>query len=249
MIRVKTFFAANELRNFSYLIFDEASGASLVVDPYDAEPMIEYIKKQGLLPPGILNTHRHWDHIKGNAPIQTALGSPIRQLDSGGLLPLGEGSRLEVLDAPGHTMDHQVFILYQGGKAQALFAGDTLFNAGVGNCKNGGDVDALYRTVSDLIGPLPDELQLLPGHDYLERNLAFVATVDPENKSLAEFQDRLKEAPAARLPLTLGDERRINPFLRLEAEGPSRLVDNSVADPEEKRRELFKKLRSLRDRW
>jgi glyoxylase-like metal-dependent hydrolase (beta-lactamase superfamily II) len=110
MIQVKTFLANNELRNFSYLLYDDQTGASWVIDPYDSDPIIEYIKKKSLRPTGILNTHHHWDHVRGNQALIDAFD--IRP----DLAPL----EIEVISTPGHTMDHKVFLLNK----KALFADD-----------------------------------------------------------------------------------------------------------------------------
>lgn len=70
MIFVKTFYAQNDLRNFSYLIGDDQTGDCWIIDPYEARPMIDYIKKSSMNLNGILNTHQHFDHIRGNAELQ-----------------------------------------------------------------------------------------------------------------------------------------------------------------------------------
>ena len=77
MIQVKIFYAHNDLRNFSYLILDKDTGSSWVIDPFDEKPIIEYIKKESLALTGILNTHQHWDHIKGNPALQTCFHCPV----------------------------------------------------------------------------------------------------------------------------------------------------------------------------
>ena len=39
-----------------------------------------------------------------------------------------------------------------------MFSGDTLFNAGVGNCRNGGNVHQLYRTIESIYDEFEDSL-------------------------------------------------------------------------------------------
>lgn len=242
MIRVERFYAHNPLRNFSYLIFDEATGNAWVLDPFDAGPISEYIKKQGLSLKGILNTHQHFDHVRGNDELRERFGAEVRHLGPGTSLNLDRDNQLEVIASPGHTRDHQVFVWKNPTGAPVLFSGDTLFNAGVGNCKNGGNVEDLYETVGALVHRLPLDTILQPGHDYLKRNLEFALSVDPGNLAVQERLREVSDDPLLRRPLTLGEERETNPFLRLEDAAVKERLHSQG-------KELFIKLRSLRDQW
>lgn len=243
MIQVKTFYAHNDLRNFSYLMLDDQSGDAWVIDPYEAGPLIDYIKKNSLVLKGILNTHQHFDHIRGNEALHTTFKAPITRLKGSEKLMIG-GSPLLILDSPGHTMDHQVFVWQMTHQPWALFAGDTLFNAGVGNCKNGGNVESLYQTVEKLLQKLPEDTLLYPGHDYLIRNLEFALTLEKENKEIAHYLTRAQdEDPINRTLTTLAEEKLINPFMRLDSEELREMLDESDE------MDLFKKIRSLRDKW
>jgi len=245
MILVKTFYAYNDLRNYSYLILDDKSGESWVIDPYEANPMIDYIKKNGLVLKGILNTHQHHDHIRGNAPLIEAFHAPVKKLMDAESIRLSDSYSLESLDTPGHTMDHQVFIWKEKEKPLALFSGDTLFNSGVGNCRNGGDVNYLYKTTGELM-KLPASTLLYPGHDYRKRNLEFALSVEPENKIIKDKLAELSGHPTEDMaPVTLGEEKKVNPFLRLESDE----IRQTVMKPDTNEKELFIQLRSLRDKW
>lgn len=245
MILVKTFYAYNDLRNYSYLILDDKSGESWVIDPYEANPMIDYIKKNGLVLKGILNTHQHHDHIRGNAPLIEAFHSPVKKLKDAESIKLNDSYSLESLDTPGHTMDHQVFIWKEKERPIALFSGDTLFNSGVGNCRNGGDVNDLYKTTAELM-KLPENTLLYPGHDYRKRNLEFALSVEPENNVIKDKLADLSGHPTENMaPITLGEEKRVNPFLRLESDE----IRQTVMKTDTNDKELFIQLRSLRDKW
>lgn len=252
MILVKTFYAQNELRNYSYLIQDDISGYSWVIDPYDPSPIIDYIKKNGLVLKGILNTHQHFDHIAGNFRLADYFKAPICKLRHHENIKFDPINSLQVINTPGHTMDHQAFIWKQDNKALALFSGDTLFNSGVGNCRGGGNVDVLFETTESL-GHLPPQTILYPGHDYRRRNLEFALTVEPENNKIKEKLKELEGIESENLPPNdLATEFLINPFFRLESEEiRQNVLSGTTILPETKKnkRELFKKLRSLRDNW
>lgn len=134
----------------------------------------------------------------------------------------------------------------------ALFSGDTLFNAGAGNCHNGGHPEELYRTFRDQLEALPADTRVYPGHDYLVNNLGFTLDREPDNvaakRILAEYAN---QDPNHALVTTLSLERDINTFFRLD--NPSvvtRLCDRfpeigNTPDP----RTVFLKLRELRNEW
>ena len=231
MIRFERFYAQNNLRNFSYLIFDDVSGNAWVIDPWEAAPFTKYIRKQGLTLKGILNTHGHFDHVRGNEELVRTFNAPVKDLEVGGKIELDSKSSIEVISSPGHTLDHKVFVWRCAGESPVLYSGDTLFNAGVGNCKNGGNVDLLFETTKGLTSLLPLDTILQPGHDYLKRNLEFALTVDPDNSIIKERLRLVEEDPLKRAPFTLKEEMETNPFLR-------------TTD-----KEHFIKLRSLRDNW
>lgn len=253
MVQVKVFYAENELRNFSYLIYDDKTAEAWIVDPYEASPIIDYIQKNALVLQGILNTHQHHDHIRGNIPLIETFHSRVKKLSNHEKIKLNEKYQIESLDTPGHTLDHQAFLLNDGEKTLALFSGDTLFNAGVGNCKMGGDVELLFETTKHLLRKLPSSTILYPGHDYIKRNLEFALNLEPQNQNIHETLRRVKdEEITQRRHFTLGEERLLNPFLRLDSEEIRQRFKNEIYPLEngnEIERNLFKKIRKLRDVW
>jgi hydroxyacylglutathione hydrolase len=244
MIQVKTFYAHNDLRNYSYLVFDDQTGSAWSIDPWDADPFTDYIKKNSLNLKGILNTHSHFDHVRGNAGLRETFGAPVMQLTGGEQIALDQQHQIEVMDTPGHTLDHQVFIWRQQQRPLALFSGDTLFNAGVGNCRNGGEVGLLFSTTQKLLQQLPPETLLYPGHDYRQRNLEFARSVEPDNTAVNRLLKELRSETTFELPpTTLGEETSVNPFLRLD----SQQIQSTIGL--QRPREIFISLRNLRDRW
>jgi hydroxyacylglutathione hydrolase len=171
-------------------------------------------------------------------------------LGAGDVIKVGKTVELEALDTPGHTMTH-VCVLSHTEKP-ALFSGDTLFNAGAGNCHNGGHPEALYKTFSEQLNRLPEDTLIYPGHDYIENNLRFTLNREPDNKRAQEMLDKLQgQDPSRAYVSTLGVERNINTFFRLTS--PSVIVKLREAFPDlpEKPdpKTVFLKLRELRNKW
>ncbi len=157
---------------------------------------------------------------------------------------------LECLDTPGHTMTHVCLLSHT--QVPALFCGDTLFNAGAGNCFNGGRPQALYDTFVTQLAKLADHTQVYPGHEYLARNLEFTLDREPGNQAAGELLELARgHDPAAATVTTLGEEKRINTFLRLtNPQVIARLREKfpevgEHPDPQT----VFVKLRELRNRW
>jgi hydroxyacylglutathione hydrolase len=134
----------------------------------------------------------------------------------------------------------------------ALFCGDTLFNAGAGNCHNGGSPERLYETFVDQLARLPDATRVYPGHEYLSRNLAFTLDREPGNGEATGMLERIRDIPPeAAVVTTLREEKRINAFFRLQnPELVARLRERFPEigeNPDAKT--VFVKLRELRNKW
>jgi hydroxyacylglutathione hydrolase len=249
----------NPLANIDYLVACPETGECVAVDPWEASPLLAVAKERGWAIRAILNTHGHWDHTRGNAELVEKTGAqiychPAARSDVGhGALGLEAEtqfavgrSSLRVLHTPGHTLSHICMV----GEAEVdfLISGDTLFNAGAGNCHNGGDPETLFHTFEDQISQLPDALELLPGHDYLKNNLGFSLNREPGNTAAIAAQNELGLDRIA--PKTLGEERLYNPFLRLDAEGVIEGLKAALPDRSfDTRKKRFIALRELRNRW
>lgn len=261
---VEQIWTGNAWRNFNYLVACPETGDALAIDPLDHRKCLATARQRGWNVSQILNTHEHGDHTGGNEAMVAATGGTLvahknagrkipgvdRGVGAGDILKVGTTVVLECLDTPGHTMSH--ICLLSHTDRPALFSGDTLFNAGAGNCHNGGHPVELYETFSKQLSRLPDDTRLYPGHDYLVNNLRFTMDREPDNvealKMLEKFSD---QDPARALVTTLGEERKINVFFRLQSPTIIARLRESFPDLGEKpdAREVFLKLRELRNAW
>src|SRR3954466_10095176 len=224
---IERIWAANDLRNFQYLIACSQTGEALAVDPLDARQCLQAARQNGFTITQVLNTHEHLDHTAGNAGVVAATGAKVlahagaartiggvdRGLSRGDVVKVGRTVELETLDTPGHTRAHICMLAH--GDSPALFCGDTLFNAGAGNCFNGGDPGLLYETFVNQIAKLPDATRVYPGHEYMARNLAFSLDREPGNVDAQKMLASARAHEASTTPVTtLGEEKRVNAFLR-----------------------------------
>ena len=256
--------SGNSLRNFHYLIACPETGEALAVDPLEWRMCLAAAVRHGWEITQILNTHEHSDHTGGNAGLKDAtqarvlahagaaarIGGVDRGLSRGDVIKVGRTVELECLDTPGHTMTHVCLLSHT--EEPALFCGDTLFNAGAGNCHNGGHPSELYKTFSEQLAKLPDATKIYPGHDYIENNLRFTLDREPDNANAREMLSRLTgQDPANAFVSTLDIERLINTFFRLTSPTVIARLREAFPDlpdaPDE--RTVFLKLRELRNKW
>ena len=164
-------------------------------------------------------------------------------------MKFGKSLEIEVLDTPGHTMSH-ICLLVRGDQ-NSLFCGDTLFNAGVGNCHNGGDPISLYKTFYNQLINLDKKTRIYPGHDYLKNNLEFTLSLEPENKFALELLKKAKnENFSTKYVSSLENEYNVNTFFRLK----ERSIINSIKAlgeelPDNSPKDIFLALRRLRNKW
>ena len=243
--------------NYIFLLVDNQERKAVVVDPAQAQPVIEQVESLGVTLTAIWNTHHCWDHVGGNQALKERypllkiyasqadgerkrIPGQTEHLKHGDTFSFA-GEEIRVLFVPGHTLGHIAYWLPQSGH---LFAGDTLFGAGCGRLHEG--TPAQMQASLNQLRSLPDETLVWCAHEYTLSNLRFALTVDPNNPDLKE---RLQVAEVLRaqgkptVPLHLAEEKRTNPFLRYDQ--PALQKSTGEFDPVN----VFAKVRSLKDRW
>jgi hydroxyacylglutathione hydrolase len=261
---VEQIWTGNAYRNFNYLIACPETGEALAIDPLDHKKCLDLASSKGWEITQVVNTHEHQDHIGGNDKVVKATGAKIlahagasraipgmdRGLSAGDTIKVGATVELEVLDTPGHTMSH--VCLLSRTELPALFCGDTLFNAGAGNCHNGGHPAELYQTFVRQLVALPDDTLIYPGHDYLENNLQFTLNREPGNRDANDLLNAAStQDPNHAMITSLHQEKLINTFFRLE--NPEVIEQLRLAFPDlgpsPDAETVFVKLRELRNQW
>jgi hydroxyacylglutathione hydrolase len=211
--------------NYVWLLHDDASGESVVVDPSDAAPVLAAADARGWRIGAIWNTHWHPDHTGGNAQVKAAHGARVfapaaeaAKIPTADVI-LAEGDTVTigdhvatVLETPGHTAGHIVFHL---ADAALLFSGDTLFAMGCGRLFEGGP-EQMFANMTRLAA-LPPETLVYGAHEYTQSNGRYAAAAEPDNAAIAQRMievDGLRAAGEATLPTTIALERATNPFMR-----------------------------------
>ena len=235
MLDIKSIPAFND--NYIWLI-ENSDQHCAVVDPGDAAPVIRYLEQHNLTLDAILITHHHNDHIGGvpelvrqfphidvvgpaNEPVPTL----THAVEAGEQIELF-GEIFLVLGLEGHTKGH---IGYVGdGK---LFCGDVLFSAGCGRVFEG-TMSQMHTSLNKLVA-LAEETKVYCAHEYTASNVAFALAVEPDNPLLHQYRDevnRLRAQNKPTLPTTIGKEKHINPFLRIDQPSVIRSVANRTSN-------------------
>ena len=222
MITVNTIPAFSD--NYIWAISDEEQTYFAVVDPGDAQPVLEFLQqKRGILA-AIMITHHHYDHVGGIATLlQEFPGTPVygpadeqiphisTRLHQNDTVHIPEiDNTFQVISVPGHTAGHIAY--YQPG---SLFCGDTLFANGCGRVFDG-TLQSLYHSLNK-ISKLPADTLIYCAHEYTLDNIGFALWVEPDNLDLLQRREHthdLLDQDNPSVPSTLELELKTNPFLR-----------------------------------
>ena len=228
--------------NYSYLIINEKNQNACVVDPSEAEPIINLVEKKNINLKFILNTHHHHDHVGGNNELKKNYGTKIvgfkndkNRIPDIDILVVNnqtwsnENFEAKIIHIPGHTSGH---ICFYFSKDKIAFTGGTLFSLGCGRIFEG-TYEQMFASLNKL-KKLPSDTKIYCGHEYTLKNSMFCEKYEENNenlkKKIIEIEHKLKKNLPT-IPSTIGDELACNIFLRA------------------KNLEDFSKLRDLKDNF
>nr|1XM8_A Chain A, glyoxalase II [Arabidopsis thaliana]1XM8_B Chain B, glyoxalase II [Arabidopsis thaliana]2Q42_A Chain A, Putative hydroxyacylglutathione hydrolase 2 [Arabidopsis thaliana]2Q42_B Chain B, Putative hydroxyacylglutathione hydrolase 2 [Arabidopsis thaliana] len=211
--------------NYAYILHDEDTGTVGVVDPSEAEPIIDSLKRSGRNLTYILNTHHHYDHTGGNLELKDRYGAKVigSAMDKDRIpgidMALKDGDKwmfagheVHVMDTPGHTKGH-ISLYFPGSRA--IFTGDTMFSLSCGKLFEGTPKQMLASLQK--ITSLPDDTSIYCGHEYTLSNSKFALSLEPNNEVLQSYAAHVAELRSKKLPTiptTVKMEKACNPFLR-----------------------------------
>lgn len=231
---------------------------SILVDPGDATPCIDYLDARKLQLVAMLNTHHHADHTGGNlelaaryhpriiGPAIETIPARTEQVTGNDTVSIPElGLRFQVIATPGHTLGH---VSYYG--ANRLFCGDTLFACGCGRLFEG-TPEMMLASLESLM-QLPDSTEIFCAHEYTLSNIRFAKTVDPDNSALPEREaseksKRHRGRPT--LPSTLALEKATNPFLRCPEKALAQTAERYLKHPPRNTVETFAAIREMKNHF
>ena len=246
-----------EAFNDNYIWTMESEGKIAIVDPGDAKPIHEYIRNTGYVLTDVLVTHHHWDHTGGLEEVieeyKCQAYGPSGGHIKGITKPLHDNENFTILDrykfrafsAPGHTNDQLSYFCDETDKP-ILFSGDTLFSLGCGRVFEG-TASEMWKSLKK-IRELPDETTVYCGHEYTESNTNFATFIDSDNVMLKEKKKQvlnLRKANQPTVPFNLGEDKLLNPFLRVDEGDLSEKLNLSLNKPAE----VFAKIRKMKDNF
>jgi hydroxyacylglutathione hydrolase len=241
----------------NYIWLLQRDNHAVIVDPGEAQPVLDKLRENGLQLDAILCTHRHHDHVDGIEELREVYNVPVygRSHPKNPHIThdLREGDRLrldvldiefDIIETPGHFEGHIVFIA-----PGILFCGDMIFGAGCGKTFEG-TLAQLHNSLKRLV-ELPDDTMVYCAHEYTAYNLPFALACEPNNR---DIQRRIVETMRLRrenlptVPFSIALEKATNPYLRCSSpELIGNLSTRDLTDTSELG--VFTALRAWRERF
>lgn len=245
--------------NYIWALRGDQEDRVALVDPGDAAPVLAWLEQQGMTLDAILITHHHQDHTGGvealRARFEIPVYGPLESPFEGITAPLRHnselrllGQRLQIHAVPGHTRDHIAY--FQPDDQPQLFCGDTLFLAGCGRLFEGTArqmLEAMHYFAS-----LPESTEVYCAHEYSLSNLAFAAAVEPDNEAIEQVRRQCETRRAQHqptLPSSIGQEKRINPFMRTREEAVIFSAEQHIGNRLTSEVEVLAALRKWKNRF
>ncbi|HHX35170.1 MAG TPA: hydroxyacylglutathione hydrolase [Gammaproteobacteria bacterium] len=246
--------------NYIWLLQDAQRQLCAVVDPGDAQPVLDWLAEnpQWQLT-DILITHHHHDHVGGvntlkeatqarvTGPAQETIPSLDIPVDDGATIEL-LGHTVQVFAVPGHTLGHVVYFCQEAEQTPWLLSGDTLFAGGCGRVFEG-TAQQMYTSLTRLAA-LPDNTRVYCTHEYTLSNLLFAEAVEPNNIELKQRMievRQLRDKNLITLPSSIALEKRTNPFLRCEQPEVVTAAEQKAGSSLSNNTAVFATLRSWKD--
>ena len=244
--------------NYIWLIHNNIT--AIVVDPGDADVVLEVLTHLNLKPEAILITHHHHDHIDGVATLVASyptvtVYAPKLESYTFNHIPVAEPDTIEfeainikfsVIDLPGHTLGHLAYYANLNDDQTLLFCGDTLFGAGCGRQFEGTSAQ-MYASLQKL-AVLPPDTRIYCAHEYTLQNINFALSLEPNNPALIERQQeviRLRSMQQSSIPSTIQLELETNPFLRCHSD----VIRTSIQLKNASFLQVFSTIRELRNHY
>ena len=242
----------------NYIWLVSTNEGSIVVDPGESKKILNLIDNNEIDLEGVLITHHHFDHTNGLSDLLNERGLEVYgpKNNVNGINNIVKnndkftviGIDFEVIEIPGHTLDHIAFYSFNSGEP-ILFCGDTLFSGGCGRVFEG-TFDQMFNALKK-ISKYPKETKIFCGHEYTLSNLKFALAVDENNEDLIKEYDNIKnivDSGNPSLPTILEKELKINPFLRCD----NHHIKNKIVskfDTSDDELEVFCALRQWKDNF
>ncbi|SIS55043.1 hydroxyacylglutathione hydrolase [Neptunomonas antarctica] len=245
--------------NYIWLIQDTNSDSVAVVDPGDGATVHAYLEKHNLTLSNIFITHHHLDHTQGIPELVSHYRPTVfgpRDSEVEGITHfIGEGDeislfghKVNVIAAPGHTLDHLLYLI--DSKIFHLFCGDTLFSAGCGKLLEGTPQE-MFHTLQK-IKKLPTNTLIYPAHEYSMSNLKFAKKVEPSNADITRiyqiYSNKVNSGQST-LPSDIQTELLINPFLRTNNSEIVNAIEKRYSTNIETEIQTFTALRAWKDSY
>jgi hydroxyacylglutathione hydrolase len=242
----------------NYIWLVSTNEGSIVIDPGEANQILNLIESKDIDLKGILITHHHYDHTNGLEEIlkqkQVEVYGPVNNIDLiNKRVSEGDeiniiGLKFKVIEVPAHTLDHVAFI-HEDETMPFIFCGDTLFSGGCGRVFEG-TFEQMFSALQK-IKKLPSNTKIFCGHEYTVSNLEFACVADPTNDFIPKYLEELKEKVSSgepSLPSNLETEYKINPFLRCDNEFIKDRINDKFGETKSEI-EIFTALRKWKDNF